>query len=94
MVCEAGNGTLSSLGKLARYYARGHRGKVWGTPLLSLFLVLSLLLVVAGDVETNPGPINGEGKHCSYGHVYVNMQVNVASQIRAENQSKSHSHFR
>ena len=30
------------------------------TPLLSLFLALSLLLVVAGDVETNPGPISGE----------------------------------
>ena len=58
-VCEAGNGTLSSLGKLARCCARGRRGRVLATPLLSLFLALSLLLVLAGDVETNPGPING-----------------------------------
>ena len=33
---------------------------MWATPLLSLFLALSLLLVVAGDVETNPGPISGK----------------------------------
>ena len=59
-VCEAGNSTLSGLGKLARCCARGRRGRVWATPLLSLFLALSLLLVVAGDVETNPGPISGE----------------------------------
>ena len=59
-VCGAGNGTLSSLGKLARCCARGRRGRVWATPLLSLFLALSLLLVVAGDVETNPGPISGK----------------------------------
>ena len=59
-VCEAGNGTLSSLGKIARCCTRGRRGKMGGTPLLSLCLALSLLLVVAGDVETNPGPITGE----------------------------------
>ena len=59
-VCGAGNGTLSSLGKLARCCARGRRGRVWATPLLSLFFALSLLLVVAGDVETNPGPISGK----------------------------------
>ena len=59
-VCVAGNGTLSSLGKLARSCACGRRGKGLATSLLSLFLALSLLLVVAGDVETNPGPISGE----------------------------------
>ena len=62
-VCEARNGTLSSLGKLARCHGCPRRGKVWATPLLSLFLALSLLLVVAGDVETNPGPFIGERKH-------------------------------
>ena len=62
-VCVAGNGTLSSLGKLARSCACSRRGKGWATPLLSLFLALSLLLVVAGDVETNPGPISGEDLH-------------------------------
>ena len=65
-VCEAGNCTLSSLGKLARCCARGRRGRVWTTPLLSLSLALSLLLVVAGDVETNPGPISGEGMNKVY----------------------------
>ena len=30
------------------------------TPNLSLFLALSLLLVIAGDVEINPGPLTGE----------------------------------
>ena len=59
-VCGAGNGTLSSLGKLARCCAHGRRGRVWAMPLLSLLLALSLLLVVAGDVETNPGPISGK----------------------------------
>ena len=62
-VCETRNSALSSLGKLSRCCAGGRRGRVWATPLLSLFLALSLLLVVAGDVETNPGPISGEGKH-------------------------------
>ena len=56
----AGNGTLSSLGKLVRCCSCGRRGRMWATPLLSLSLALSLLLVVAGDVETNPGPISGE----------------------------------
>ena len=52
--------TLSSHGKLVRCCACGRRGRLWATPLLSLFLALSVLLVVAGDVETNPGPICGE----------------------------------
>ena len=59
-VCEAGNGALSFLGKLARCCVCGRRGRARATPLLSLFLALSLLLVVAGDVETNPGPISGK----------------------------------
>ena len=59
-VCEAGNGTLFTLNRCLAYV---RRKRVWATPLLSLFLVLTLLLVVAGDVETNPGPISGEGKH-------------------------------
>ena len=59
-VCEVGNGAVSSLGKLVRCCARGRGGRVCATPLLSLSLALSLLLVVAGDVETNPGPISGE----------------------------------
>ena len=60
-VCEVGLGTFSSLGKsVVRCCACGRRGKVRPTPLLSLFLALSLLLVLAGDVETNPGPISGE----------------------------------
>ena len=59
-VSEAGNGMLSSLDMLARCCARGRRGRMGAKPLLSFFLALSLLLVVAGDVETNPGPITGE----------------------------------
>ena len=61
-VCETKNGVLSCLRKLRipRCFACGRRGKVCATPYLSLILSLSLLLVVAGDVETNPGPINGE----------------------------------
>ena len=59
-VCEEGNCALSSLGKLARCCARGRRGRMWATPILSLFLAMFLLLVVAGDVETNPGPVSGE----------------------------------
>ena len=62
-VCVARNGTLSSLGKLARSCACSRRGKGWATPPLSLFLALSLLLVVAGDVEPNPGPIGGKDLH-------------------------------
>ena len=56
-LCEAGNGALSSLGKLV---GSCRRRRASTTPLLSLSLALSLLLVVAGDVETNPGPISGE----------------------------------
>ena len=59
-LCEAGNGALSGLAKLVRC---GRRGGVGVTPSLSLLLGLALLLVVAGDVETNPGPISGEGKY-------------------------------
>ena len=59
-VCEVGIGTFSSLGKFVRCCACGRRGKVGGTAPLSLFLALSMLLVLAGDVETNPGPISGE----------------------------------
>ena len=56
-LCEAGNGALSSLGKLVW---SGRRRRVCTTPLFSLSLALSLLLILAGDVETNPGPITGE----------------------------------
>ena len=70
-VCEAGSGAFSSLHKLVgkvRCCTRVHRsgrGRVWSTHatlLYSLCLALCLLLVVAGDVETNPGPISGKGK--------------------------------
>ena len=72
-VYGAGNGALSSLGKLPRCCVCGRRGRTprLGTPLFPLSLALSLLLIVAGDVETNPGPISGEGKHCSNGLVYA-----------------------
>ena len=59
-VLEAGNGVTSSAGKLGRCGACVRRGTTWATPLLSVFLALSLLLVLAGDVETNPGPISGK----------------------------------
>ena len=64
-VCVGGISALSGLGKLGRCCfgcSCAQRRKVWATPFLSLLLALSLLLVVAGDVETNPGPISGEGK--------------------------------
>ena len=61
-MCGAGNGSLGKLVGKARFCECGRRVRVWATPLLSLFLALSLLLVLAGDVETNPGPISGEGK--------------------------------
>ena len=73
-VCEAGNGAFSSLHKLVgkvrccTCVRRNRRGRVWSTLatlLYSLCLALCLLLVVAGDVETNPGPISGEEKHCT-----------------------------
>ena len=60
-ICEAGKDALSSLGRLAirgRCCVRSLRARP--TPLFSFFLALSLLLVIAGDVETNPGPISGE----------------------------------
>ena len=76
-VCEAGNGMLSSLGKLGRCCACGHRKRMVATPLLSLSLALSLLLVVAGDVETNPGPISGEGKHCSIGKLTWRVRLGL-----------------
>ena len=56
-------GALYSSGKLVgqgRSCTRVRRCGAWVTPFLSLFLALSLLLIVAGDVETNPGPISGE----------------------------------
>ena len=58
---EAGGDALSSLGRLAvrgRGCVRSLRSRP--APLFSFFLALSLLLIVAGDVETNPGPISGE----------------------------------
>ena len=63
-VCGVGNGALSFLGKLVgqTQCCAYRRAKVWVTPLFSLCLALSLLLLVAGDVETNPGPISGEKK--------------------------------
>ena len=73
-VWKAGNGAFSSLHKLVgkarccTCVRRSGRGRVWSTHamlLYSLCLALCLLLVVAGDVETNPGPISGEGKHCT-----------------------------
>ena len=70
-VCETGNGALSSLNKLVgkarccMCVRRSRGGRVWAMIPYSLCLALCLLLVVAGDVETNPGPISGEGKHCS-----------------------------
>ena len=57
---ETGNGALFSLGKLVRCCACTRRGRVSATPLFSLCLAMSLLLLLAGDVETNPGPISGE----------------------------------
>ena len=57
-VWETGNGLPSSLGRLSRCCAYDQRGRVWAA--------LSLLLVMAGDVETNPGPISGEGKFRVY----------------------------
>ena len=62
VAAKAGNGTLSFLGKLV-VGACCQRKRVLSSPYLSLFLALSLLLVVAGDVETNPGPISGERKY-------------------------------
>ena len=32
------------------------------TPIFFLLLALSLLLIIAGDVEINPGPFNGENE--------------------------------
>ena len=56
--CALRSGQASPVPRLCR------REKVGALPLLALFLTLSLLLVVAGDVETNPGPISGEtAKH-------------------------------
>ena len=62
-VYGAGNGAFSFQRKLVRCFAYGRGRKVWATPILSLFLALSLLLIIAGDVETNPGPIDGEKMH-------------------------------
>ena len=67
-VCEGGKDAVSALGRLAgrgrSCTCAGSRSlRARATPLLSLFLAVSLLLIVAGDVETNPGPIGGERKH-------------------------------
>ena len=58
-----GNGSLGKLVRKARFCVCCQRVGVWATPRLSLLLALSLLLVVAGDVETNPGPISGKEQH-------------------------------
>ena len=59
-VCEAGKGALRSLVIRGRCCVRSVTARP--TALFSIFLALSLLLIVAGDVETNPGPISGERK--------------------------------
>ena len=71
-VFEAGNGAFSSLHKLVgkarccTCVRRSRCGKVWSathaTLLYSLCLALYLLLLVDGDVETNPGPISSKEK--------------------------------
>ena len=70
-VYEAGSGAFSSLRKLVgkvrcctcvRRSGRGRVCSTHATLLYSLCLALCLLLVVDGDVETNPGPISGEWK--------------------------------
>ena len=62
-VCVGGSSALSGLGKLGRCcFGCSCAQLKRATAFLSLLLALSLLLVVAGDVETNPGPISGEGK--------------------------------
>ena len=62
-VCGTGNGSMGKLVGKARSCVCGQSVRVWATPSLTLFLTLSLLLVVAGDVETNPGPISGKEEH-------------------------------
>ena len=62
----AGNVTLSSLGKLVRSCSCGQRRRMSVTSFLSLFLAMTLLLVLAGDVETNPGPTSGENYKALY----------------------------
>ena len=73
-VCEAAKSAFFSLHKpvgkarCCTCVRWSRRGRVWSTHatlLYSLCLALCLLLVVDGDVETNPGPISSEGKHCS-----------------------------
>ena len=59
-VCERGNNALFTLGKLFNH-ARCCKIRVWTTS-FTLLLSLSLLLMMAGDVETNPGPVSGEQK--------------------------------
>ena len=75
-VFEAGNGVASSPGKLGRCGACVRRGTTWATPLLSIFLTLSLLLVLAGDVETNPGPISGEILNALKLHMTITHEPN------------------
>lgn len=57
-VSERGNRALFTLGKLFNH-TRCCTVRLWNTPLIPL-LALSLLLMIAGDVETNPGPVSGE----------------------------------
>ena len=57
-VSERGNKALFAVGKLFNH-ARSCTVRLWNTPLIPL-LALSLLLMIAGDVETNPGPVSGE----------------------------------
>ena len=67
-MCEGGRDAVSALGRLAgrgRCCAGSRSLTARAAPLFSLFLAVSLLLIVAGDVETNPGPISGERKHHS-----------------------------
>ena len=60
-VYEGGNGALSILSKLGRSKCCACYQHVRVNPLtIFLCLALSLLLIRAGDVETNPGPISGE----------------------------------
>ena len=76
-VCEAGSGAFSSLLKLVGKVrcctcvrrSRLKFERMWSTHatlLYSLCLALCLLLVVCGDVETNPGPISSKRKHRIY----------------------------
>lgn len=73
-VFEVGYGAFFTLGTSigkARCCACVRRVRVWVAPLVSLLLSVSLLLVLAGDIEINPGPISGEGK------LYASSKANI-----------------